>query len=70
MNFTAQYDFTKMYIALEPISTAHFINRSHQSVCVYVYVARQRLSRNATTASNKRTATDVLDVPFSMRSMS
>jgi hypothetical protein len=38
-----------MYImAPEPISTAYFINPSHQSVCLYVYpliVARQRLEQ-------------------------
>jgi hypothetical protein len=38
-----------MYImAPEPISTAYFINPSHQSVCLYVYspiVARQRLGK-------------------------
>jgi hypothetical protein len=38
-----------------PISTAHFINSAHQSVCLYVYtlfVNRQRLSKNVTTATN------------------
>jgi hypothetical protein len=37
-----------MYImAPEPISTAYFLNSSHQSVCLYVYpvVARQRKAR-------------------------
>jgi hypothetical protein len=38
-----------MYIiAPEPISTAYFINLSHQSVCLYVYpfiIARQRLGK-------------------------
>jgi hypothetical protein len=33
-------------------STAHFINPSHQFVCIYVYVARQRLSKNVTAAVN------------------
>jgi hypothetical protein len=41
-----------MYImAPEPISTAHFLNPSHQSVCLYVYplsAARQRLSKDVT----------------------
>jgi hypothetical protein len=45
-----------MYImAPEPISTAHFINPSHQSVCLYVYppnVARQGLGKNVTVATN------------------
>jgi hypothetical protein len=52
--------FTKrgMHImAPEPISTAYFINPSHQSVCLYVYpliVARQRLGKNVTAATNTR----------------
>jgi hypothetical protein len=44
-----------MYImAPEPISTAFFINPSHQSVCLYVYppfVARQRLGKIFTAAT-------------------
>jgi hypothetical protein len=47
-----------MYItAPEPISTAYFINPLHQSVCLYVYpliVARQRLGKNVTTATNAK----------------
>jgi hypothetical protein len=47
-----------MYIiAPESISTAYFINPSHQTVCLYVYppiVARQRLGKNVTAATNKR----------------
>jgi hypothetical protein len=42
-------------MTLEPISTAHFINPSHQSVCLYVYppmVPRQRLGKNVTAATN------------------
>jgi hypothetical protein len=38
-------------MALEPISTAYFINPSHHSVCLYVYphnVARQRLGKKDT----------------------
>jgi hypothetical protein len=41
--------------APEPISTAHFVNPSHQSVCLYVYipvVGRQRLGKNVTAATN------------------
>jgi hypothetical protein len=39
-----------MYImALEPLSMTYFINFSHQSVCLYVYVARQRFGKNVTT---------------------
>jgi hypothetical protein len=47
-----------MYImALEPISTAYFINLSQQSLCLYVYppiVARQRLGKNVSAAANAR----------------
>jgi hypothetical protein len=51
----------------EPISTAYFINTSHQSVCLYVYrsmVARQRLSKkryrgNEYTHNNRRIVGDV-----------
>jgi hypothetical protein len=41
----------------ESISTANFINISHQSVCLYVYpliVARQRLGRHVPAAMNTR----------------
>jgi ABC-type multidrug transport system permease subunit len=31
---------------IAPIFTAYFINRSHQFVCLYVYIARQRLGKN------------------------
>jgi hypothetical protein len=44
-------------MAPEPISTEYFINPSHQSVCLYVYlpiVARQRLGRHVTAATNTR----------------
>jgi hypothetical protein len=45
-----------LYImALEPISTAYFINPSHQSVCLYVYPpvgARQQQGKNVTTAKD------------------
>jgi hypothetical protein len=37
--------FSMYIIAPEPISTAHFINPSHQSVCLYMHppnVVRQR----------------------------
>jgi hypothetical protein len=57
-----------MYImAPEPISTAYFINPSHQSVCLYVYpyiVARPGLGRNFTAATNTReTMEELLDGP-------
>jgi hypothetical protein len=45
-----------MYImAPEPVSTAFVVNTSYQSVCLYVYpvtVARQRLGKNVTAATN------------------
>jgi hypothetical protein len=44
-----------MYIMTpEPISTACFLNPSHQSVCLYSYppiVARQRLAKDVTAAT-------------------
>jgi hypothetical protein len=47
-----------MYImAPKPISTAYFINPSHQSMCLYVYpsmIVRQRLGKNFTAATNAR----------------
>jgi hypothetical protein len=41
-------------MALEHISTAYFINLSHQSVSVYVFsaVAKQRMGKNITAATN------------------
>jgi hypothetical protein len=58
----------------QPISTAYFINPSHQSVCLYVYppiVIRQRLGKNVTAATNKNATLDkLLDESFSMRSVS
>jgi hypothetical protein len=63
-----------MYImATEPISTAYFINPSHQSLCLYVYptiVARQRLGKNITAATNTHTIIgELLDASFSMQSV-
>jgi hypothetical protein len=43
-------------MAPEPISTAYFISPYHQSVCLYLYVARQRVGKNVTTATNWITA--------------
>jgi hypothetical protein len=61
-------------MAPEPISTAYFINLSHQSVCLHVYppiVARQGLGKNVTAATNTHaTIEELLDASFSMRSMS
>jgi hypothetical protein len=38
----------------------YLINISHRSVCLYVYVARQRLSKNLTVAMNTHTLTEEL----------
>jgi hypothetical protein len=58
-------------MALEPISTAYFINPSHQSVCLYVYpplVAKQRLSKIVTAAMNTQaTIEEFLDASFSIK---
>jgi hypothetical protein len=55
-------------MALEPISTAYFINPSHRFVCLYVYppiVARQRLGKNVTAAKNTQaTIEELLDASF------
>jgi hypothetical protein len=63
-----------MYItAPEPISTAYFVNPSHQSVCLYVYpliVGRQRLGKDVSAAKNTQATIDeVLDASFSMGSV-
>jgi hypothetical protein len=50
---------------------AYFINASHQSVCLYMYVARQQLSKNITMATNSHaTVEELLDASFSTWSMS
>jgi hypothetical protein len=64
-----------MYIiAPELISTAYFINLSHQSVCLYTYphiVARQRLGKNVIAATNTHaTIEELLEASFSVRSVS
>jgi hypothetical protein len=64
-----------IYIVVsELISTAYFINPSHQSVCLYVYppiVARQRLDKNVTEANNTHaTIKELLDASFSVWSES
>jgi hypothetical protein len=57
-------------MAPESISTAHFINASHQSVSLYVYVARQWLGKIVTVAKNTHATTEeLLDTSFSMRPM-
>jgi hypothetical protein len=64
-----------MYIlAPEPISTAYFINPSHQSVCLYVYppiFARQRLGKKVTmTRNTQATIEEMLDASSTVRSLS
>jgi hypothetical protein len=70
-------------MAPEPISTAYFINPSHQSVYVYPLivarellgknppiVATQRLGKNVAAAKNTHTAIEeLLDASFSKRSV-
>jgi hypothetical protein len=69
--------FTKlgMYImASEAISTAYFINPSHQSVRLYVYpfiVDRQQQGRNVTMATDiHATIEELLEKSFPMRPVS
>jgi hypothetical protein len=61
-------------MAIEPISTAYFINPSSQSACLCVYlpiVARKRLGKNVTAATNTHeTLEELLDASFFSRSMS
>jgi hypothetical protein len=64
-----------MYImATEVISTAYFINPSHQYLWLHVYlliVARQRFGRNVITAMNTHaTIEEMFKVSFSMLSVS
>jgi hypothetical protein len=48
---------------------AYFINPSHHSVRLYVYVPRQQLGKNITAAMNTRAKTEeLLDASFYMRS--
>jgi hypothetical protein len=50
-----------MYImAPESISTACSIILSHQSSCLYVYVAKQRLAKNVAAALNAYATIDEL----------
>jgi hypothetical protein len=60
-------------MALEPISTAYFINSSHQSVCLYMYpsaVVRQQLGEDVTAATNIHATRELLDESFSIQHMS
>jgi hypothetical protein len=62
-----------MYIlAPEPLSMAYCINPFHQSVLLYVYsvtVARKRLGKKVTTATNKHEAIELLGPLFSIWSI-
>jgi hypothetical protein len=76
----------RMYImASEPMTTSYFINPSHQSVCLYVYptivagqridknspiVARQRLGKIVTMATNTHATTEELMAASSVWPMS
>jgi hypothetical protein len=63
----------RIYImAPEPICTTYFINPYHQFVSLYLYpniIARQRLGKNITTATNKHASEEFLDVSSSKRSV-
>jgi hypothetical protein len=73
----AEPSFVKLgmnIMATKPISTACFINPSHQSMCLYAYTslgARHWFSINVTTAMNTRARTDeLLEATLSMLSVS
>jgi hypothetical protein len=59
-------------VALEPISTACFINSFEHFVCLYVnhlIVSRKRLCKNVTAATNTHiTIAEILDMSFSILS--
>jgi hypothetical protein len=56
-------------MAPEPILIAYLKNISHQSLCLYVYVAKKRLDKNVTAEKNTHATTEkLLDALFSMRS--
>jgi hypothetical protein len=60
-------------MANEPISIEYFMNPSHQSasVCVPPTIAKQRLGKDVTAATETHAAIeDLLDVYFCMRSVS
>jgi hypothetical protein len=61
----------KYIMVSEPISAAYFINHSSQSMCLYVYVAKQQLDKNFTAAMNTHARIEeLLDTSFSVRSVS
>jgi hypothetical protein len=51
-------------MALEPVSTAYFINPSHQFVCLYMYLVRQPLGKHVPLATNARNNKNVGRVVF------
>jgi hypothetical protein len=60
-------------MAPEPIPMAYFINPSHRSMCLHVYLpiaAKQRLGKNVTAATNTHAIEELLNASFSMRSLS
>jgi hypothetical protein len=61
-----------MYVmARESISTAYFINPSHQCVCVSLrIVARQRFGRHVPVAMNTRNNRELLETSFYIRPVS
>jgi hypothetical protein len=64
----------KYIMTAEPISTAYFINPSHQSVCLYVctlIIARQLLGKSITAATNTHARIEkLLDTSIFMQSVS
>jgi hypothetical protein len=60
-------------MAPEPFSAVYFINSSHESVCLYVYllkVARQLLGKNVIAAADTHATTEkLLDELFSILSV-
>jgi hypothetical protein len=60
---------SSLFVCESPL-LAYFISPSHQSVCLYVYppiVARQRLGKKFTGATNTHATIELLDASFSMR---
>jgi hypothetical protein len=65
--------FMKVMVS-EPISTAYFLNRPRQSVCLYVYppiFARQQLGENVTETMNTHgRVEEPLNASFSVQPVS
>jgi hypothetical protein len=63
----------KYIMAPKFISTAYFINPSHQSVCLYMYTAivvRQRLGKNVIAKTSTHATIELYDESFSVQSVS